>query len=97
MAQPMLHDPSNAGHVDLDALEWNGEAMRAEGRLMARHGLVMAAQAEQMISRHGLQGQAATDLRTAAATLGLFGGQLEVNGKEMVDYAQQLRKSLGDD
>ncbi|MCE9688493.1 hypothetical protein LZP73_20285, partial [Shewanella sp. AS16] len=37
-AEAMLHDPSQArSAVDLDALRWNGEAMRAEGRTMGEH------------------------------------------------------------
>lgn len=94
-AQQMLHDPSKAREVDLEALNWNGEAMRAEGRNMADHGWVMAEDAAVMVERHNLDPQAAADLRAAAQTMIDVGGTLERNGKEMIDYAERIRKSLG--
>ncbi len=95
-AAAMLHDPGQARRaVDLEALRWNGEAMRAEGRTMAEHGRVMAEEAEIMVSRHALQGQAATALRQAAQTMQAVGGHLEQNGQGMLDYAARLRRSLG--
>lgn len=94
-ALAMLHDPSRAREVDLEALRWNGLAMRAEGRTMAEHGQIMAEEAEVMVARHGLDGQAAADLRQAAQTLREVGGHLEGNGQAMIDYADRLRRSLG--
>jgi hypothetical protein len=94
-AQQMLHDPSRAREIDLSALMWNGQAMRAEGRNMLDHGRIMAEEAEVMIARHGVDGQAATDLRQSAATLRQVGGYLEQNGQSMIDYADRLRRSLG--
>lgn len=94
-AQTMLHDPSRAREIDLAALRWNGQAMRAEGRNMVEHSRIMIEQAELMIARHGLEGQAATDLRQTAATMQQVGGYLEQNGQSMIDYADRLRRSLG--
>lgn len=94
-AQAMLHDPSRARAVDLAALRWNGQAMRAEGRTMAEHGRVMQEEAEAMVARHGLAGQAATDLRQAAQTIVDVGAALGQNGQRMIDYADQLQRSLG--
>ena len=94
-AQEMLHDPSKASGLNLEALNWNGEAMQAEGRIMADHGRLMAEDAELMVERHNLDAQAATDLRAAAQTMIAVGGHLQQNGKEMIDYAEQLKKSLG--
>ena len=94
-AQAMLHDPSRAREIDLSALVWNGQAMRAEGRNMLEHGRIMAEEAEIMIARHGVDGQAAADLRQAAVTVRQVGGYLEQNGQSMIDYADRLRRSMG--
>jgi hypothetical protein len=94
-AQQMLHDPSRAREIDLSALMWNGQAMRAEGRNMLDHGQIMAEEAESMIARHGVEGQTATDLRQSATTLRQVGGYLEQNGQSMIDYADRLRRSMG--
>ncbi|GIW07461.1 MAG: hypothetical protein KatS3mg060_2266 [Dehalococcoidia bacterium] len=91
----MLHDPSRARGVDLEALRWNGLAMRAEGQNMADHGRVMVEEAEVMVTRHQLQGQAAADLLQAAQTMREVGGHLTGNGQAMIDYAERLRRSLG--
>ncbi|MCC6178775.1 MAG: hypothetical protein IT305_26005 [Chloroflexi bacterium] len=94
-AQQMLHDPSRAREVDLEALRWNGLAMRAEGRNMADHGRNMAEDMELMIGRHGLNGLAAVELRQTAVTTNQVGGYLEQNGQSMIDYADRLRQSMG--
>ncbi len=94
-AQAMLHDPSRARGVDLEALRWNGVAMQAEARNMAEHGRLMAEEADVMIAQHGLQGEAAATLRQAAETMREVSGYLEQNGQAMVDYAERLRRSLG--
>lgn len=94
-AEAMLHDPSRARGVDLEALRWNGLAMRAEGQNMADHGRVMVEEAEVMVTRHQLQGQAAADLLQAAQTMREVGGHLTGNGQAMIDYAERLRRSLG--
>lgn len=52
-AAAMLHDPSRARAVDLEALRWNGLAMQAEGRMMAEHGQLMVEEAELMVARAG--------------------------------------------
>lgn len=94
-AQAMLHDPSKARTVDVEALRWNGLAMRGEGQNMLDHAQIMTEEAELMIERHGLQGQAATDLRAAAATMRQVGGYLMQNGQGMMDYADRIRRSMG--
>jgi len=91
----MLHDPSRAREIDLEALRWNGLAMRGQGRNIIEHGRLMAEEVELMIPQHGLDGQAANDLRQAAATMQRVGGYLEQNGQAMIDYADRLRRSLG--
>ncbi len=94
-AQAMLHDPSRAREIDLQALRWNGLAMRAEGQTMAEHGRVMSEEIDIMVARHSLDGQAATDLRQAARTMQEVGGNLAQNGQSMIDYADRLRQSMG--
>ena len=94
-AKAMLHDPSKARDIDLEALRWNGLAMRAEGRNMAEHGRVMVQDADLMVARHQLQGEAAVNLRQAAQTMREVGDHLAGNGQEMIDYADRLRRSLG--
>ena len=94
-AQQMVHDSSRAREVDLEALRWNGLAMRAEGRNMLDHGRNMADEVEIMIARDQLDDQAAADLRQSAATVRQVGGYLEQNGQSMIDYADRLRRSLG--
>lgn len=94
-AQNMLHDPSKARSVDIEALRWNGLAMQGEGQNMVDHAGVMAEEAEAMIQRHGLQGQAADDLRAAARTMREVGGRLTENGTQMVEYADRIRRSMG--
>jgi hypothetical protein len=91
----MLHDPGNAGSVDLEELRWNGEAMRAEGRNMAEHGRLMNEEVDLMAGRHRLDDQAAADLRRAAQTMLTVGDHLAQNGQAMVDYADRLRRSMG--
>jgi hypothetical protein len=94
-AQAMLHDPSRAREIDLQALSWNGQAMRAEGQTMAEHGRVMTEEVEVMVARHALEGQAATDLRQAARAMLEVGGYLAQNGQSMINYADRLRQSMG--
>lgn len=95
-AQAMIHNPGRIrGSVDIEALRWVGGAMLAEGRNMADHGKVMAEEADVMVERHRLQGQAEADLRAAAQTMIDVGGRLAGNGQEMVDYADRMRRSLG--
>jgi hypothetical protein len=94
-AQAMLQDPTRAREVDLQALRWNGLAMRAEGQNMAEHGQVMAEEVEVMLARHGLEAQTAAELRQAARTMREVGGHLAQNGQAMLDYAEQLRRSMG--
>jgi hypothetical protein len=94
-SQAMLHDPGSAGGVDLDALRWTGEAMLADGRNMASHGEAMVRDVQTMVEQHGLEGQAADDLRSAAGTMIDMGRNLAANGQKMVDYAAQIERSLG--
>lgn len=91
----MLHDPSKARSVDLEALRWNGEAMVAEGRNMAEHGRLMQEEVNVMLVRHGLSNQVEADLRLAAQTMLTVGSHLQQNGQQMVEYAARLRRSLG--
>ncbi len=91
----MLHDPSNARQVDIEALRWNGEAMRGEGQNMIDHARIMAEEADVMVERHGLQGQAALDLRQAVEVMRQTGGHLKENGQAMMDYADRIRRSMG--
>ena len=93
--QAMIHDPSKASRVDVQALRWNGMAMRGEGQNMIDHARIMAEEVELMVERHGLQGQAAADLRQAVQTMGEVGGHLMQNGQEMMDYADRIRRSMG--
>ena len=92
----MVHDPSRIrGSVDVAALNSDGEAMLAEGRNMASHGRVMAEETAVMVERHNLQGQTAAELSWAAQLMIDVGNSLAWNGQEMINYAEQLRRSLG--
>lgn len=94
-AQAMIHDPSKARGVNIEALRWNGLAMRGEGQNMIDHATIMAEDVELMLQRHGLQGQAATDLRQAVEVMRQAGSHLKENGQAMMDYADRLRRSMG--
>jgi hypothetical protein len=94
-AQEMLHDPSRARSIDLEALRWNGLAMRAEGRNMAEHGALMIEEVQLMSARHGLDVRAASELSEAVMTMQVVGGHLEQNGQAMIDYADRLRRTMG--
>jgi hypothetical protein len=96
-AQAMLHDPSGARAVDLEALRWNGLAMRSEGAAMADHGRVMAEEVDVMmrLSDHGLDAATADELRGAATSIERAGRGLEQNGQTMIDHADRVRRSLG--
>jgi hypothetical protein len=98
-SEAMLHDLGGAnasrGGADLEALRWNGQSMVAEGRNMAEHGRVMGEEVEVMVERHRLQGRAADELRQAAQAIVEVGGHLRSNGREMVDYTDRLRRSIG--
>lgn len=93
--QAMLHDPSKARSIDVEALNWNGMAMQGEGQNMRYHGQIMAEEVELMIERHGLQGQAVDDLRRGVQVMRQVGGDLMQNGQEMIDYAERIRRSMG--
>jgi hypothetical protein len=94
-AQAMLHDPTNASSVDIEALLADGLEMKSEGQNMADHGNVMTKEVSMMVDQHKLGGQAATDLRSAAQTMQDVGSRLANNGQQMIDYADRLRRSLG--
>lgn len=96
-ARAMLHDPARAGDTNLDALRWNGEAMRAEGATMAEHGRRMATEVELMASleNHDFVGVTAAELTDAAASLERVGRALERNGQAMIAYVVRLRRSIG--
>ncbi|MBI3978299.1 MAG: hypothetical protein HY331_08950 [Chloroflexi bacterium] len=94
-SRAMVHDPSRVTTGDLDALRWNGLAMRAEGRQMAEHGRTMAELVAAMGARHDLSGQAAVELRQAAWAVTEAGDHLAQNGRNMVDYVDRFRRSLG--
>lgn len=81
-SQAMLHDPKQARAIDLDALRWNGLAMRDEGRRMAEEGCLLLQETEVMVTRHALTEQAAADLRQAAQTLQEVGRHLAQNGQK---------------
>lgn len=93
--QAMIHDPSKASRVDAEALRWNGLSMRSEGQNMADHASVMAEAVELMVERHGLQGQAAADLRQAVQVMRDVSKALTRNGQAMIDYADRVRRSMG--
>jgi hypothetical protein len=95
-AEAMMRDPSHAGAEDLQALRWNGQAMLAEGRIMAGQGELLTSEADAMIARHALQGADAAAVHHAAQTLHDVGSDLQQNGQQMVDYADRLRQSLGE-
>ncbi|MDE3075432.1 MAG: hypothetical protein KGJ86_08385 [Chloroflexota bacterium] len=89
-AQAMVHDPRRVSNVDLEALAWDGMAMRSEGQLMSEHGRLMSAQIDAMTAKEVLPAQTIADLRTAARTMQDVGARLEQNGQVMVEYARTL-------
>lgn len=94
-AQAMLHDPGRASAVDLAALRWDGAAMRSEGQEMRDHAQVMSEEIDAMEAQKMVTGSTVTDLRQATAKLRAAGASLQENGQAMMDYADQLRRSLG--
>ena len=89
-AQAMVHDPRRASNLDLEALAWDGMAMRSEGQLMTEHGRLMSTEIDLMVVRHSLPGRMITDLRDAAQMMQNVGDRLAKNGQSMVDYATRL-------
>ena len=94
-AEAMLHEPGRAREIDLEALRWNGLAMRAEGQTMAEHGRIMIENLGVMASRHPVADQTEADLSQAAEEMRTTGGHLAANGQAMIDYAERLRRSMG--
>lgn len=91
----MVHDPSGAREIDIEALRLNGAAMQAEGRLMTEHGRQMADEVALLVALHGLDAAAADELRASTAAMERTGAGLEANGNAMVDYADQIARSIG--
>jgi hypothetical protein len=94
-AQAMLHDPSKAGAIDIEALRWDGFAMQSESQNMVAHAHVMAQAIDVMVAQHMLDDQTAAALRRAVQVLGDAGNRLGMNAQQMVDYANRLHQSLG--
>jgi hypothetical protein len=92
----MMHDPGEARDLDLDAVEWAGLAMRAEGRRMRDHGQVMIQEVDQMVVDHP-DLATAYELRAAARTMVDVGERLAANGQAMLDEVAGRRRSLGYD
>jgi hypothetical protein len=94
-AQAMLHDPSKAGAIDIEALRDNGLAMQSESQNMVAHAHVMAQAINVMVAQDMVDDQIAADLRRAVQILGEAGNQLGQNAQQMVEYANRLHQSLG--
>lgn len=94
-AQAMLHDPSKASAINIDALRDDGLAMQGEARNMVEHAHVMAQFVDVMVAQHMVDDQTAADLRQAVQVLGDVGNRLGQNAQQMVDYANRLHQSLG--
>ncbi len=94
-AQNMLHDPSQAREIDIDALRWTGLSMQSEGGNMLEQGRRMNQALDGMLTQHALTPPAVAELRQAARTIGEVGGHLQGNGQAMVDYADNLRRMVG--
>ncbi len=94
-AQGMAHDPNKAGAVDLEALRWDGLAMRGEGQNMAEHARAMAKEADLMVAQHHMDDQTAGDLRRSVQGLRDAGDRLTNTGQTMTDYADRMERSLG--
>ena len=93
--QQMLHDPSNARGIDIEALRLNGASMQAEGRLMIEHGQQMADDVTAMVEHHDLDATALDELRAATEAMATAGGHLEQNGIAMTTYADEISQALG--
>jgi hypothetical protein len=94
-AQAMLHDPSKAGAIDIEALRDDGLAMQSESRNMVAHAHVMAQAIDVMVAQHVVDDQTAAELRRAVQVLGDVGNRLGQNAQQMVEYANRLHQSLG--
>jgi hypothetical protein len=94
-ARAMLHDPSRARSVDLDALRWNGEAMQGEGKHMLEHVRAMNEDLAVMAALHQVDQSTASELRAAVEAVSAAGTHIAQNGRAMVDYADRTRRSLG--
>lgn len=94
-AQQMLHDPSKASAINIDALRDDGYAMQSEAQNMLAHAHVMTQLVDVMVAQHMVDDPTATALRQAALTLGDVGNRLGKNAQQMIDYANRLHRSLG--
>src|SRR6266567_7337214 len=68
-AQAMLHDPSKARAIDIEALRDDGNAMQGEARNMVEHARVMGQTIDLMVAKHQVDDQIAADMRQAAQVL----------------------------
>ena len=93
--QAMVHDPWRAKEVDLVALRWDGAAMRSEGQDMVDHARVMSEEVDLMVAQGVVNATTASELRGATAQLRSAGTGLQQTGQAMVDYTDQLHRSLG--
>ena len=94
-ARAMQHDPHRVQGTDLEALRWNGLAMRGEGENMVEHGRLMVDEVALMIAQHRLDEAAAAELRQATEALREAGEHLRQNGQAMIDYADRQRRGMG--
>lgn len=94
-ARAMQHDPHRARATDLEALRWNGLAMRGEGRNMVEHGRLMIEEIDLLVARGFLDDAGAAQLRESARAIGTAGEHLARNGEAMIAYADQQRRMLG--
>jgi hypothetical protein len=96
-AAAMLHDPDETRDMDLEALEWAGLAMRAEGRRMESHGRVMLEDVDRMAAEHHPDLATTREMRAAGQTMIDVGARLAANGQAMLDEVAGRRRSLGYD
>lgn len=94
-AQAMLHDPSKATAVNIEALRDDGLAMQGEARNMVQHARVMGLTIDLMLARHQVDDQTAAELRQATQALKDAGNRLVKNAQQMINYADRMHRSLG--
>jgi hypothetical protein len=94
-ADSMIHDPDAAHQLNPNNLSANGGIMVTEAQAMIEHGSDMHQQAAWLRESGVLLPDVTGQLAGSADALITAGEQLEREGEEMQDYAEQVLQSIG--
>lgn len=90
----MVHEPEQAGELNLANLEANGAVMVAHGASLARHGQELIGRVDRLRESDELDPATLDALTASGEELIAIGERLERDGERMVDEAERLRRSL---